>query len=44
MTAWRWALSDTEVAVRLTISEEDFDMNRLEAPVRQAWDKAGREL
>ena len=33
-----------EVVVRLTISEEDFDVNRLEARVEQARDEAGREL
>lgn len=33
-----------EVVVRLTISEEDFDVNRLERRVREASDQAGREL
>lgn len=33
-----------EVVVRLTISEEDFDVNRLEERVKQARDEAGREL
>lgn len=33
-----------EVVVRLTISEEDFDVNRLEERVRAARDEAGREL
>jgi hypothetical protein len=33
-----------EVVVRLTISEEDFDVNRLERRVRRARDEAGREL
>jgi hypothetical protein len=33
-----------EVVVRLTISEEDFDVNRLEKRVRAARDEAGREL
>jgi hypothetical protein len=33
-----------EVVVRLTISEEDFDVNRLEARVRAAREEAGREL
>jgi hypothetical protein len=33
-----------EVVVRLTISEEDFDVNRLEARVRAARDEAGREM
>jgi len=38
-------LTDTiEVVVRLTISEEDFDVNRLEEGVRAARDEAGREL
>lgn len=44
MPAWTCALSDTEVAVRLTISQEDFDVNRLDARVRPAREKAGREL
>lgn len=33
-----------EVVVRLTISEEDFAVNRLERRVEQARDEAGREL
>jgi hypothetical protein len=33
-----------EVVVRLTISEEDFDVNRLEKRVRAARDEAGKEL
>ena len=33
-----------EVVVRMTISEEDFDVNRLESRVRAARDQAGREL
>ena len=33
-----------EVVVRVTISEEDFDVNRLESRVRAARDQAGREL
>lgn len=33
-----------EVVVRLTISEEDFDVNRLEERVRAARNEAGREL
>jgi hypothetical protein len=33
-----------EVVVRLTISEEDFEVNRLEERVRAARDEAGREL
>ncbi len=33
-----------EVVVRLTISEEDFDVNRLEARAKQAREEAGREL
>ena len=38
-------MTDTiEVVVRLTISEEDFDVNRLEGRVKQARDEAGREL
>jgi len=38
-------LTDTiEVVVRLTISEEDFDVNRLEKRVRAARDEAGKEL
>jgi hypothetical protein len=38
-------LTDTvEVTVRLTISEEDFDVNRLERRVREARDQAGRAL
>jgi len=38
-------LTDTiEVVVRLTISEEDCDVNRLEKRVRAARDEAGRQL
>ena len=38
-------MTDTiEVTVRLTISEEDWDVNRLEARVRAARDEAGRQL
>jgi len=38
-------LTDTlAVVVRLTISEEDFDVNRLEERVRAARNEAGREL
>lgn len=38
-------MTDTiEVVVRLTISEEDFDVNRLEERVRAARDEAGRQL
>lgn len=38
-------MTDTiEVVVRLTISEEDFDVNRLEGRVKQARDQAGRAL
>ncbi len=33
-----------EVVVRMTISDEDFDVNRLERRVRKARDQAGREL
>lgn len=33
-----------EVVVQLTISEDDFDVNRLEGRVRAARDQAGREL
>jgi hypothetical protein len=33
-----------EVVVRVTISEEDFDVNRLESRMRAARDQAGREL
>lgn len=33
-----------EVVVRLTIDDEDFDVNRLEERVRAARDEAGREL
>ena len=33
-----------EVVVRMTISDEDFDVNRLERRVREARDQAGREL
>lgn len=33
-----------EVVVKLTISEEDLDVNRLERRVREARDQAGREL
>ena len=33
-----------EVVVRLTISEEDWDVNRLEGRVRAGRDEAGREL
>lgn len=33
-----------EVVVRLTLSEEDFDVNRLERRVEEARDEAGREL
>jgi hypothetical protein len=33
-----------EVVVRLTISDEDFDVNRLEQRVREARHEAGREL
>jgi hypothetical protein len=34
----------SEVVVRLTISEEDFDVTRLEEGMKQRWDEAGREL
>jgi Uncharacterised protein family (UPF0236) len=45
MTAWRGALPRTiEVVVRLTISDEDYDVNRLERRVRAARDEAGRRL
>lgn len=33
-----------EVVVKLTISDDDFDVNRLERRVREARDEAGREL
>lgn len=33
-----------EVVVQLTISDEDFDVNRLERRVREVRDQAGREL
>jgi len=33
-----------EVVVSMTVSEEDFDVNRLEEGVRQVRDRAGREL
>ena len=33
-----------EVVVRLTVSEDDFDVNRLEGRVEQAHDEAGRGL
>lgn len=33
-----------EVVVRLTISEDDFEVNRLEERVRAARDQGGREL
>jgi Uncharacterised protein family (UPF0236) len=33
-----------EVVVRVTISEEDFDVNRLESRMRAAREQAGREL
>ena len=48
MTTWRRALPRAiELVVRLTISDEDFDVNRLERRerrVREAGDQAGREL
>ena len=38
-------MTDTiEGVVRLTLSEEDFDVNRWEGRVKQARDEAGREL
>jgi len=38
-------LTDTiEVVVRLTISEEDFDVNRLEKRVQAVRDEAGRQF
>ena len=33
-----------EVVLRLTVSEEDFDVNRVEKRVKQARDEAGRQL